>query len=129
MYEVTGNVGMLNPASFISASKLIKVESMCSIQVSVTFFNMTSIRDQVWKYHVGTAGHSKCTVLWCTNRISDAEFEVLPYSSNSSGDMRNLRPVCMHCYKAINHEYTIEQWNKQRVQETEQCCCFGYPFW
>ena len=74
-----------------------------------------ALREQVWITYLGKKFSTKCTVVWCTNRISAFDFQVghnIPESKGGSLAINNLRPICARCNLSMSDNYSIDQWNE-----------------
>ena len=74
-----------------------------------------ALREQVWITYLGKKFSTKCTVVWCTNRISAFDFQVghnIPESKGGETVLENLRPICSRCNLSMSNTYTIDEWNK-----------------
>ncbi len=93
-----------------------------------------ALREEVWRRYIGTQYESKCTVVWCTNKITPFDYEVghnIPHSKGGSSTIDNLRPICSRCNKSMSDDYTIDQWNELGIREpvpvtTTTCCCWKH---
>ena len=75
-----------------------------------------AIREQVWLKYIGKKYDTKCTIIWCTNKISVFDFHVghdIPESNGGTIDIANLRPICARCNLSMSNKFTISEWNKQ----------------
>lgn len=75
-----------------------------------------AIREQVWLKYIGKRYDTKCTIIWCTNKISVFDFHVghdIPESNGGTIDIANLRPICARCNLSMSNKFTITEWNKQ----------------
>ena len=97
-----------------------------------------ALREQVWRTHIGSKYESKCTISWCTNKITPFDYEVghnIPHSKGGSSTIDNLRPICSRCNKSMSDNYTINEWNElgnsSKQSETSAAvvtstsCCWG----
>jgi len=74
-----------------------------------------ALREQVWRSLCGETYDAKCTVVWCTKKISVFDFEVghnIPESKGGTLRLENLRPICAQCNRSMGNHYTIDEWNK-----------------
>lgn len=94
-----------------------------------------ALREEVWRRYVGTQYESKCTIVWCTNKMTPFDYEVghnIPHSKGGSSTIDNLRPICSRCNKSMSDDYTIDQWNELGRSATREpvavattsCCCW-----
>jgi 5-methylcytosine-specific restriction endonuclease McrA len=96
-----------------------------------------ALREEVWRRYIGTNYETKCTIGWCTNKITPFDYEVghnIPHSKGGSSTIENLRPICSRCNKSMSDTYTIDEWNNMgKKQEfsneavpvtTTGCWCF-----
>lgn len=93
-----------------------------------------ALREQVWRTHIGSKYESKCTIVWCTNKITPFDYEVghnIPHSKGGSSTIDNLRPICSRCNKSMSNTYTIDEWNdlgnsskesETSIAVTTSCC-------
>ena len=97
-----------------------------------------ALREEVWRKYIGTQYESKCTVVWCTNKITPFDYEVghnIPHSKGGTSSVDNLRPICSRCNKSMSDDYTIDQWNELGKStaltvpvvpiSTTSCCCWN----
>ena len=95
-----------------------------------------ALREEVWRKYIGTQYESKCTIVWCTNKITPFDYEVghnIPHSKGGTNSVDNLRPICSRCNKSMSDDYTIDQWNELGKSHTREataitstsCCCFS----
>lgn len=74
-----------------------------------------AIREQTWIHYNGTKYIVKCTVQWCSNKITPFNFEVghnIPSSKGGLTSIENLRPLCSACNKGMGNRYTIDEFSK-----------------
>jgi 5-methylcytosine-specific restriction endonuclease McrA len=96
-----------------------------------------ALREEVWRRYIGTTYESKCTIGWCTNKITPFDYEVghnIPHSKGGLTTIENLRPICSRCNKSMSDTYSIDEWNtmgkKQEFSNeavpvtTTGCWCF-----
>jgi 5-methylcytosine-specific restriction endonuclease McrA len=94
-----------------------------------------ALREEVWRRYIGTTYESKCTIGWCTNKITPFDYEVghnIPHSKGGSTIIENLKPICSRCNKSMSDTYSIDEWNKMGVKQevavpvaSVGCCCFS----
>ena len=88
-----------------------------------------AIREQVWLKYIGKRFDTKCTIIWCTNKISVFDFHVghdIPESNGGTIDISNLRPICARCNLSMSNKFTITEWNNhsQRISACERIFYF-----
>lgn len=88
-----------------------------------------ALREEVWRTHIGPKYESKCTIVWCTNKITPFDYEVghnIPHSKGGTSSIDNLRPICSRCNKSMSDNYTIDEWNVLGTQSVPvaTCCCW-----
>jgi 5-methylcytosine-specific restriction endonuclease McrA len=73
------------------------------------------LREAVWTAHMGKVFEEKCTVTWCTNRITVFDFQCghdIPESKGGETTIKNLRPICGRCNLSMGNRYSLEEWNR-----------------
>jgi 5-methylcytosine-specific restriction endonuclease McrA len=74
-----------------------------------------ALREQVWIKINGKHYTSRCSVIWCKNKIDVFNFHVghnIPESKGGETVLENLRPICCRCNLSMGNTYTIDEWNK-----------------
>ncbi len=83
----------------------------------------SAIRQQVWLEYIGPQFNAKCTINWCSNKITPFSFHLahnLPKKYGGKINIDNLRPICANCNLSMGHRYTINEWNK--LSDNPSCC-------
>jgi len=91
-----------------------------------------AIREQEWIRNIGNKFSTKCTIKWCSNRITPFDFHVghnKPESKGGGINIDNLKPNCARCNLSMAANYTITEWNNiegQKRSLLQKClCCFS----
>jgi 5-methylcytosine-specific restriction endonuclease McrA len=74
-----------------------------------------ALKEQVWIKWCGERFSNKCTVVWCTNKITVFDWEAghnIPESKGGGTTLDNLQPICGRCNKSMGNKYSIDEWNK-----------------
>ena len=73
-----------------------------------------ALREQVWLRNMGHTFSKKCTIRWCSNKITVFDFHVghnIPESKGGTIELENLKPICARCNLSMSDNYTIDEWN------------------
>jgi 5-methylcytosine-specific restriction endonuclease McrA len=91
-----------------------------------------ALKEQVWLKWCGEQFSHKCTVTWCSNKITVFDWEAghnIPESKGGSTTLTNLQPICGRCNKSMGNQYSINEWNKlgglpsSGGKKRWFCCC------
>ena len=79
------------------------------------------VRELVWTTYNGKVFSCNCYVTWCDNKLNVFNFQVghdLPESKGGTLDIDNLKPICSSCNLSMGNKYTITEWNKLVVVDS-----------
>ena len=91
-----------------------------------------ALRQQVWLEKMGKIFEGKCKTTWCSNIITNFNFECghnIPESKGGTLELTNLRPICTRCNKSMGSQYTIDEWNRiGKPNVVTVGCCSSYSW-
>jgi 5-methylcytosine-specific restriction endonuclease McrA len=73
-----------------------------------------ALREQVWLVKVGRVFETKCTVAWCTNKMTVFDYQCghnVPESKGGPTTLDNIVPICARCNVSMGNQYSIDEWN------------------
>ena len=86
-----------------------------------------ALRQQVWLQKMGKVFDGKCKTTWCSNTISNFNFECghnIPESKGGSTTLENLEPICRQCNGSMGNKYTFDGWcSKFEIRKPWYLCC------
>ena len=85
-----------------------------------------ALKEQVWLKWCGRVIEHKCTVKWCSNKITVFDWEAghnIPESKGGETVLENLQPLCSRCNKSMKDHYTITEWNKLGKESSSNLLC------
>ena len=80
-----------------------------------------SLREEVWTRYCGKTFEKKCSIRWCSNKMTVFNYECghdIPFSKGGKTTIENLIPICGKCNKSMSDNYTIQEYSQLGKSQT-----------
>ena len=86
-----------------------------------------ALRQQVWLQKMGKFFDGKCKTTWCSNAITNFNFECghnIPESKGGRTTIENLEPICRQCNGSMGNKFTFDEWCARfEIKRKWYMCC------